>query len=185
MGHRPSRTTTGDRILTTVRVPGPATPELIVFASTDEIGCAQIAAAWFPTFADPSKARAVLASPHAALRIESRVAVAMREMGRDLKLVHTRVLSPELLAAADLVVTTGRTFERGFLRTDPPIRREHWVLPDPIDADGLDRARNLSDLIRSRVAMLVFMEGWGRTNISREVARVTRPHSTRDVFASA
>jgi len=70
-------------------------------------------------------------------------------------------------------------------------RREHWTIPRRKTAgaskarsvrarataetqDALLEARALRDALRARVAMLVFSEGWGRPEISREDARVTR-----------
>jgi protein-tyrosine-phosphatase len=156
------------------RAPDLLSPQLVVFACTDDVGGSQIAASWFPVLSDPFKARAVLASVHGIPRIPPNVVVALNESGIDLKAVYARSLTSELLAAADLVVTMGDTFNRGVLATIPPVRREHWLIPDPVGTDSLARARSLRDLIRSRVAMLVFTEGWDRADISRELARVTR-----------
>jgi hypothetical protein len=50
----------------------------------------------------------------------------------------------------------------------------HGRAPQP---DALADARTLRDLLRARVAMLVFSEGWGRPEMSREDARVTRARS--------
>jgi arsenate reductase (thioredoxin) len=149
-------------------------PQLVVFACTDDVGGSQIAAAWFSALSDPFRARAVLVGVHGIPRIPPDVVVALKEMGHDPKGVYARSLTPELLAAADLVVTMGDTFDRGILGTIPPVRREHWLIPDPVGTASLARARSLRDLIRSRVAMLVFTEGWGRADISRELASVTR-----------
>ena len=164
-------------------VPGP--PELVVFAGINDLGCAQMAAAWFPMLAEARKARAVLAVPRAPTPLPPYLAAAMSEVGIDLKMIRTDPLTSDLLESADLVVTMGETFERGFLGTSAALHREHWmVAAEPANTDGPGRARSLRDLIRSRVAMLVFTEGWGRADITREAARVTRPRWHAEPFAA-
>ena len=168
-----------------IRVGVPSVPELVVFTGINDLGCAHMAAAWFPMLADPQKARAVLASPRGSIRLSPEIVAAMGESGVESKVVRPQILTPELLASADLVVTMGETFERGFLLTHGPLHREHWMVePEPVNTDGPGRARSLRDLIRSRVAMLVFTEGWGRADISREAARVTRPRWHAEAFAT-
>ena len=147
-----------------------------MFAGLEELGGAYLAAAWFGMLAAPEKARAVLGARRMPVRIPAQVASAMEESEVDMKAVVTRPLTAALLESADLIVTLGGTFERGFLATSAPLHREHWMVEsEPASGHGPGRARSLRDLIRSRVAMLVFTEGWGRTDISREAARVTRP----------
>ena len=157
----------------------PRHPERVVFSSSDDLSYAQIATAWFTLLADPRKATALLGVPALPTRIDSDVLAAMLETGADLKAMRTRLITPEVLESADLVVTLGRTFERLLLGTHAPVYREHWLI-DVASAYARhpqvpSRARSLRDLIRSRVAMLVFSEGWVRADISRENARVTRP----------
>lgn len=160
-------------------------PEVVVFAGIDAIGCAQMGAAWFQMLADPKKARAVLAAPRTSVRLQPHIVAAMSECGAEMKTVQTRALTPEILESADLVVTMGGTFERGVLAKGTPLRREHWMVePEPANIDEAGRIRSLRDLIRSRVAMLVFTEGWGRADISREAARVTRPRWHGEAFAA-
>ena len=160
-------------------------PEVVVFAGIDAIGCAQMGAAWFQMLADPKKARAVLAGPRPSIRLQPEIAAAMSECGADMKTVQMQALTPEMLESADLVVTMGGTFERGVLVKGAPLHREHWMVePEPANTDEPGRIRSLRDLIRSRVAMLVFTEGWGRADISREAARVTRPRWHSEAFAA-
>ncbi|MBC8132929.1 MAG: arsenate reductase ArsC [Deltaproteobacteria bacterium] len=160
-------------------------PELVVFASPDDIGSAQMATAWFSLLSDPLKARAVLGGGRVPVRIAAHVAAAMRENGVDLRTVETRLLTPALLTSADLVVTMGGSFDRGLLDIPAPIHREHWLVEaEAPQHDGRGRSRSLRDLIRSRVAMLVFTEGWERAGISRADARVTRPRWHNEAFAA-
>jgi arsenate reductase len=160
--------------------------QTIVFACSDDIGRAQIACAWFGLLADPRKARAVLALPSArgGPRILPDVLAALRESGLELTTIRARELTSHLVASADLIVTMGGTFARRLLGGAAPFRREHWLVPSAGDAGDRDRARSLRDLIRSRVAMLVFSEGWGRADLSRETARVTRTRRTSETFAA-
>lgn len=161
-------------------------PQLIVFAGSDDVGRAQIAVAWFGLLADPTKARAVFALPSArgTARILPDVLAALRESGLDLTAMRPREMTSDLVAAADLIVTMGGTFARRLMGGAAPFRREHWLVPSAGGAGDRDRARSLRDLIRSRVAMLVFSEGWGRADISRETARVTRTRRTSETFAA-
>lgn len=170
-------------------------PELVVFAGLDEWGCAAMAAAWFPMLADPRKARAVVAGGSMSRTLEAQVSAALRESGADLRAVQTVPLTAALLRNADLVVTMDESFARGLLMTrgheiQVPVHREHWmVAPESVaftDTDVSDaqtQTRGLRDLVRSRVAMLVFTEGWSRADLSREMARVTRsrPHSAATI----
>jgi len=159
-------------------------PHLVIFACFDALGCGDVAAAWFALLADPHKARAVVTNSQGFLRIPAEMVVAAKEAGVPLAAIHVRRLSDDLIAAADLVVTMDETFHRVLLGATTPRRREHWVVGAEVSGDGIDRARALHDLIRSRVAMLVFSEGWGRADISREAARVTLPRRRTEYIAT-
>ncbi len=159
-------------------------PQLVVFPCTDDVGRAQVAVAWFRLLADPVKARAVLATDLAAPRILADLPAVLKEKGLLLTSIHARQMTDDLIAAADRVVTMGGTFSRRLLGGAPPRRREHWLIPSAGAAGDRDLARDLCELIRSRVAMLVFSEGWGRANSSRESARVTRSHRANDFHAA-
>lgn len=159
-------------------------PELIVFACSDGTGAAHLAAAWFTQLANPVKARAVLAMAGAVAPISPDVVTVMREIGIDPKQQRPRGLTPELLAAADLVVTLGDSFDRRGLEARP-LRREHWVIPNFRDGGGLEHARNLAEVTRSRVAMLAYMEGWGRADVPRETTRIRRPRWSDGIAASS
>ncbi|MEP6652011.1 MAG: hypothetical protein ABJA82_01550 [Myxococcales bacterium] len=157
-------------------------PETVLFASPDDVGCAQIATAWFFLLADPRKATAALGAPRLPVRLDPHLVAAMREVGGDLAAVQARLLTPALLARADLVITMGDSFDRLLLKSEPPLYREHWLIEVGVQVQQRAgyphhqrRAHSLRDLIRSRVAMLVFTEGWARADIPRDEARVTRP----------
>jgi protein-tyrosine-phosphatase len=141
-----------------------------------------MAALWFATLADPAKARAACGSSSATVRPEPEVATVVKEVGLAMTAVRPRALTRQLLASADLVVTIGRSADRSEVEI-PGVtrRREHWLIPELGGSDRMDRAREVRDLLRSRIAMLVFMEGWGRLDISREAARVTRPRRAIEI----
>lgn len=161
-------------------------PELVVFAaSMDDVGSAYMATAWFALLADSKKARAVLARSRPVVRIPPHVSTAMRETGVSAETVETQPLTPDLLISADLIVTMGSSFDRGLLAIRAPLYREHWLVEaEAAQRDGAGRTRSLRDLIRSRVAMLVFTEGWERPGISRQDARVTRSRWHGEALAS-
>jgi protein-tyrosine-phosphatase len=134
--------------------------------------------------ADSERARPVLAAGMRHAQIGNDAIAAVREAGCAPSDVVMREASASLFASADLVVTMGSSYRRELLATTPPHRREHWLIPEVLGADTLERTRLARDLIRSRVAMLVFMEGWGRTDLSREAARATRPRRTEEMQAA-
>lgn len=157
--------------------------QTVVFTSGDA-GHAWMATALFAMLADSERARPVLAASTPSARILYEALAAVREAGCDPSAVIVREPSASLFASADLVVTMGSTYRRELLAHTPHHRREHWLVPEVLGADAFERARLARDLIRSRVAMLVFMEGWGRPGLSREAARATRPRRTAEMQAA-
>jgi arsenate reductase len=118
-----------------------------------------MAAAFFNQLADPARARATSAGTDPATRVHPEVVAAMREVGIDLAGASTRVLSPELMQEAELVVTMGCG------EACPAVlgpRRGDWEVPDP-KGQSAERVREIRDEVRARVGRLVAEEGWGRT----------------------
>lgn len=175
-------------------------PRLVLFVGTPTASYAPVAALWFGALAADSKAKIVLAYADNALAMLSpEMVVALSENGLDPRRLIARSLTPELLDAADLVVTLSSGRQSRMKVAATARRREHWTIPDTTakpspkagkagkagktaaarapKRDGLADARALRDALRARVAMLVFSEGWGRREISREDARVTRVRS--------
>lgn len=160
----------------------PSGPRLVVFACGNDVGRAHLATMWFGMLADPVKARAVCASSSPVVRAEPKMAAVLRKAELPPEGMRPRKLTRELLSSASVVITIGDSCDREDLELPGPTRRrEHWLVPDLDGPEGLDRARDMRDLLRSRVAMLTFMEGWGRADISREAARVTRLRRPTDV----
>ncbi len=127
-----------------------------IFACVHNAGRSQMAAAFFNDMANPSLARAVSAGTRPAERVHPEVVVAMREVGIDLSAARPQLLTPELAAAAHLLVTMGCGDECPVV---PGLRRDDWPLPDP-KGQPRERVREIRDDIRSRVWKLLAKEGW-------------------------
>lgn len=82
----------------------------------------------------------------------------MNEVGIDLSPASPRLLTADLAAGADLLVTMGCGEECPYV---PGLRREDWPLPDP-KGQSIERVREIRDEIRGRVAELLRLENWSR-----------------------
>jgi len=136
-----------------------------------------MAALCFKTLALSTRAAPVFATRGAQPRTSATLAALMREVGGIAWRPLERELDRNLIEAADLVVTIGHAGRPREPRLPGvPWRHEHWCLaPRTSEISAAARARQLRDNLRARVAMLIFMEGWGRPEISRETERRTRP----------
>jgi arsenate reductase len=117
-----------------------------------------MAAAFFDSLADPSRARAASAGTEPAERVHPGVVEAMREVGVDLSGARPRRLTPELAAGAALLVTMGCGEA---CPTAPGVEREEWGLRDP-KGESIDHVREIRDEIRFRVRDLLSRKGWMR-----------------------
>jgi arsenate reductase len=129
----------------------------ILFACVHNAGRSQMAAAFFNSFADPTKARAISAGTEPAGHVHPEVVATMREVGLDLSTAHPQLLTADLAAGADLLVTMGCGEACPFV---PGLRRADWNLPDP-KGQSSERVRVIRDDIRSRVQKLLAAEAWG------------------------
>ena len=75
----------------------------------------------------------------------------MREAGLDLGGVRPQLLTPELTASVDLLITMGCGEACPAV---PGLRREDWPLPDP-KGQPIERVREIRDEIRERVQRLL------------------------------
>jgi len=125
-----------------------------VFACVHNAARSQIAAAFFNALAAPARARAISAGTQPAARVHPEVVEAMREVGIDLSGATPKLLTPELVQGASLLVTMGCGETCPIV---PGLRREDWPLADPRGA-ALERVRAIRDEIRARVADLVARE---------------------------
>ena len=123
----------------------------VIFACVHNAGRSQMAAAFFNALADSERACAVSAGTHPADRIHPEVVAAMWEVNVDLSRVTPQMLTVELAATADLLVTMGCGEECPFI---PGLRREDWPLPDPRGKD-LDAVRAIRDDLQARVLELM------------------------------
>lgn len=152
-----------------------ARPQRIVFVGPAPF--APMAAVCFKALSLPTRATAVFATRGAKPRTSAAMEKLMREVGGIEWQPLMRELDRNLIEAADLVVTIGYAGRTRSPRL-PGVswRREHWVLaPRTSEVSGVVRARQLRDNLRARIAMLIFMEGWGRPETSRDTERRARP----------
>ena len=131
----------------------------VVFACVHNAGRSQIAAAFFNSMADGSKARAVSAGTQPGERVHPEVVAVMKEVGMDLSNAQPQRLSLELARGASLLVTMGCGDECPVV---PGARRDDWPLPDP-KGRPLAHVRQIRDEVERRVAALVSAEGWLRS----------------------
>jgi arsenate reductase len=133
----------------------------VIFACVHNAGRSQMAAAFFNQLADPSRARALSAGTQPAEHVHPEVMVVMREVGIDLSDTHPTLLTDQLAADAQLLVTMGCGESCPVV---PGLRRQDWNLPDP-KGQPIERVRAIRDDIRSHVEQLVSAEGWKRSEL--------------------
>jgi arsenate reductase len=126
----------------------------VIFACVHNAGRSQMAAALFNSIA--SRARAISAGTRPAERVHPEVAAVMRELGIDLSDAKPQLLTAELAASADMIVTMGCGEECPVV---PGARREDWPLPDP-KGQPIERVREIREDIRERIERLVAAERW-------------------------
>lgn len=129
---------------------------VVLFACTHNAGRSQMAAALFNALADPSRARAISAGTRPGPAVHPEVAAVMRELGFDLSSAAPRLLTDELAAGVDLLVTMGCGEECPYV---PGVERDDWALPDP-KGRPLEEVRAIRDRIRAQVESLVARRGW-------------------------
>jgi len=117
-----------------------------------------MAAAWFTTLADPTKATAISAGTQPGEHVHPVVVQAMQEAGIDLTHVKPQFLSQQVAERAQLLVTMGCGDECPYV---PGAARLDWELPDPKN-QPVETVRRIRDDIRERVTALVQAHGWRR-----------------------
>jgi protein-tyrosine-phosphatase len=126
------------------------TPE-VVFVSLTGSGRAQMAAALLAKEAKDAVS-VHCAGSDAWSEIDQNVRAAMTEVGADLEEAFVRPLTNEVLAAADIVVTMGRSV--GEVDIPDSARHVDWRVGDPAGAD-LEEVRRVRDDIERRITTLV------------------------------
>lgn len=132
---------------------------LVIFACVHNAGRSQMAAAWFNRLADPDKARALSAGTAPGSRIHPEVLAAMQEVGVDLTHAKPALLTAEMIAGADRLITMG--CGEACPVVPPSVVRDDWPLEDP-KGQPLERVRAIREEIRTRVEALVHAQGWQR-----------------------
>ncbi len=139
----------------------------VLFACVHNAGRSQMAAAFFGALADAGRARALSAGTRPAAHVHPHVVAAMREVGLELAGVQPRLLTPELGAEAELLITLGCAEECPVL---PGVRRRDWPLADPAGRTLAD-VRRIRDEVRARVQALLEEHGWQRAPAKRAEPR--------------
>jgi arsenate reductase len=128
--------------------------KIVIFACVHNAGRSQMAAGYFNTLVDPSKARAVSAGTQPGDRVHPEVVQVMQEEGIDLRDARPQKLTPELAEGAELLITMGCGDECPYV---PGLRRDDWPLEDP-KGQPLERVRMIRDDICAPVEALIAEE---------------------------
>ena len=148
---------TRERLKAIGRAHGPesALPD-VLFIGLGDTGRGQMAAALL-TLRSEGRVVAHSAGSTFGVDVDPAVVAVMAELGVDLSEAYAKPLSEEVLAAADVVVTMGRSV--GSVRIPAGTRHEDWRIGDPTGAD-VDEARRVRDQIDVRVQeLLAELEG--------------------------
>jgi arsenate reductase len=133
----------------------------VIFACVHNAGRSQMAAAFFNKLADPTAARALSAGTIPGDRVHPEVVAVMQEEGIDLSGARPQLLTRDLAAEAQLLVTMGCGDECPFV---PGVRRDDWPLDDP-KGQPIERVRAIRDDIRARVEALIAQEKARRAGV--------------------
>ncbi len=136
----------------------------VLFACVHNAGRSQMAAAWFNQLAAPDRAQALSAGTDPGESVHPEVVAVMQEVGLVLAGATPQLLTDDLAADCDLLVTMGCGETCPVI---PGTEREDWPLADP-KGRTLEEVRAIRDAIRKRVDALLGRRGW------RRAARPTR-----------
>jgi arsenate reductase len=126
----------------------------VLFACVHNAGRSQMAAAFFNALVDSTSARAISAGTEPADRVHPVVMAAMREAGISLSDARPALLTADIAARADLLITMGCGDGCPVV---PGLRREDWPLQDPAGRP-IEEVRRVRDAIRDRVDALIERE---------------------------
>jgi protein-tyrosine-phosphatase len=143
---------TRERLKALTRAHGPEHEQPdVLFIGLGDTGRGQMAAALL-TMRSEGRVVAHSAGSQAGAEVDPAVLEAMAEVGAALSEAYAKPLSPEVLAAADVVVTMGRSV--GAVQIPEGTRRLDWRVGDPTGA-SVEEARRVRDEIDSRVTALL------------------------------
>jgi arsenate reductase (thioredoxin) len=123
----------------------------VLFIGLGDTGRGQMAAA-LVTLRSEGHIVAHSAGSGAATDIDAAVVEVMSELGVDLADAYPKPLSPEVLAAADIVITMGRSV--GAIEIPDGTQHRDWRIGDPTGAP-IDEVRRIRDEIDGRVQSLL------------------------------
>ncbi len=123
----------------------------VLFVCVHNSGRSQMAEAFFNQIAG-NKATGFSAGTQPASEINPIVAQVMREAGVDISHHKPKLLTLEMMESADRVITMGCGVEDTCPAATVPL--EDWGIPDP-EGKSIDNVRNIRDIIRIKVAMLI------------------------------
>ena len=132
-------------------------PAKVVFACVVNAGRSQMAAAFFNTLADPTRARAISAGTRPEKAVHPEVISAMGEKGIDLSTARPQYLSTDLIKDAHIVITMGCGDDCPLI---PGVERDDWPMDDP-KGRPLETVRRIRDEIAKKVAELIRERKWG------------------------
>jgi arsenate reductase len=123
----------------------------VLFACVHNAGRSQMAAALFNRAAPASRATAISAGTRPSAAVHPVVVSAMQEIGVDLSGRRPRLLTPELAATANLLVTLGCGEECPVV---PGLRRVDWPMDDPAGRP-IEDVRAIRDALAASVDALI------------------------------
>ena len=122
----------------------------VLFVCVHNAGRSQMAAGWLRHLAG-DRVEVLSAGSEPAERVNPVAVAAMREVGIDITAHAPRVLTPDDVQHADVVVTMGCG---DACPVYPGKRYEDWVLADPA-RQPIEAVRGIRDRIRERVEALI------------------------------
>jgi len=120
----------------------------VVFVALNDTGRGQMGAAMMRAIAGDAVSVHSAGTGGERAQVDPGVAEVMREIGIDLDESYSKPLTPEVLRAADVVVTMGRS--AGVVEIPEGTRHVDWRIGDPVDAP-IDEIRRIRDDIHERV----------------------------------
>jgi protein-tyrosine-phosphatase len=127
-----------------------AVPE-VLFVALNDTGRGQMGAAMMRAIASGRVTVHSAGTGGVRVPVDPGVSEVMREIGLDLDESYSKPLTPEVMQAADVVVTMGRS--AGVVEIPDGTRHVDWRIGDPVEAP-LDEIRRIRDDISERVGAL-------------------------------
>ena len=129
----------------------PVSPKTVLFVCTHNSGRSQMAEAFFNRYA-PIDVRAISAGSQPAERLNPTVVAAMREAGIDISSQYPKLLTPEMLDDAAMVIVMGCGESNACPAAFVP--SENWELEDP-EGQPIEKVRQIRYEIDARVKLLI------------------------------